>query len=774
MSETGASPALPRYFSWQGRLNRICYFCQMAGLIFLGSALALIVFLLPTDAWSASYIWIGAIGGISGLVGLIVLASLPTIKRLHDLGWSGWWFGLFPLPVVGTVLFFVLLFKKGIRGPNPYGCDPLTCPSSAARLLLWALVPAAPAAAIVLASAVLLLVRPDLFQRVAAGPGGAGSGKDIVATVNGAAISAAEFRTVLRNSLQRLSPAVRQDPELLRALRLDRSILEEMIRQELLMQEAARRGISVTPDEVALRIRGIPAFVRGGAFVGVDKYRQLLASNGISPAEFEQEARKGMLIEKLTEALTQDMRASDAEAQSYFVEQNDRAEIKYVLLGEEAFQSRVTVSEPVLMRYLETNRAKYRLEETRRIRYVRMTPAGYAAKLSAALTEATLRAEYDARRSDLYPDRVQASHILVRASGRPDDPAVREARRKAEGILSQVRAPGADFARLAVRLSDDVSAASGGELGYFERGRMIPEFENAAFSLNVGETSGIVTTQFGFHIIRVTGRQGYDHYRERVRRDMAQREAAARLETSARAAAIKLEQTGNFELIAQETGGTAGESRPFNERRPDSSLADAAALVREVFGLVQDGYGPPCIAGTDFILFRLHQVIPPHDPDLAEVRDWVEGDFRRLEAGRLARDAAERLLRSAVLGGGLSGAAAAFDLKVSSPAPFTRAANIDGRLGRLPELTAAVFKLEPGATGGPVASPLGLVVFQVTRRTRPDMAQFQADSEGVRRQLLDKRKQDYLDAFAAQLVDHCRRENKLQIYQERLDSIVGK
>jgi len=166
-------------------------------------------------------------------------------------------------------------------------------------------------------------------------------------------------------------------------------------------------------------------------------------------------------------------------------------------------------------------------------------------------------------------------------------------------------------------------------------------------------------------------------------------------------------------------------------------------------------------------------VVPPHDPDLAEVRDRVEGDLRRQEAGTLARNAAERLVRSAVPGG-LPQAAAALNLEVSSPAPLTRTANIDERLGRLPELSAAVFTLEPGAVGGPVASPLGPVVYQATRRTRPDMAQFQADPERVRRELVDKKKRDYLETFAAQLVDRCRRENKLQIYQERVDAIIGK
>jgi uncharacterized membrane protein YhaH (DUF805 family) len=144
MSETGHSPALPRYFSWQGRLSRIGIFCQIVGLSFLGLAPSMIIFLLPTGAWSASFIYMAAIGGTSVLAGFFFLTSFPVIKRLHDLGWSGWLFVVFLIPVVGTVLSLALLFRKGTQGPNRCGRDPLASPTPASHLWLWALVPAVP------------------------------------------------------------------------------------------------------------------------------------------------------------------------------------------------------------------------------------------------------------------------------------------------------------------------------------------------------------------------------------------------------------------------------------------------------------------------------------------------------------------------------------------------------------------------------------------------------------------------------------------------------
>jgi peptidyl-prolyl cis-trans isomerase C len=121
----------------------------------------------------------------------------------------------------------------------------------------------------------------------------------------------------------------------------------------------------------------------------------------------------------------------------------------------------------------------------------------------------------DAEAKDFYaknPDKfkqdeqVRASHILVRVQPNADEKAKAHAKAEIEGVLKQVKA-GGDFAKLAQAHSQDSSAAQGGDLGYFPKGQMVPEFEKVAFSLPVGQVSGIVTTQFGFHIIKVTDKK---------------------------------------------------------------------------------------------------------------------------------------------------------------------------------------------------------------------------------------------------------------------------
>ena len=110
---------------------------------------------------------------------------------------------------------------------------------------------------------------------------------------------------------------------------------------------------------------------------------------------------------------------------------------------------------------------------------------------------------------DKNPDKfeqVRASHILVAIPQRADEATVQKARAKAENLLKQAKS-GKDFAELARKNSDDGSKAKGGDLDYFSRGQMVPQFTEAAFALKPGEVSDIVQTQFGFHIIKVTGRR---------------------------------------------------------------------------------------------------------------------------------------------------------------------------------------------------------------------------------------------------------------------------
>jgi peptidyl-prolyl cis-trans isomerase D len=305
---------------------------------------------------------------------------------------------------------------------------------------------------------------------------------------------------------------------LLRQLGIDQQILTQMIDEQVALLEADRNGIRVSDDELAEQIFSIPGLQENGRFIGEQRYEQLLQAQNppMTKADFEEGLRRSLILDKLRAALTDWMAVSDAELEREYKQRNEKVKLDVVALTADKFRDKVTVSDADVSSYFDSHKAEYRIGEQRTIKYVLVDrdQARQKAIVTPGRDSALLRLEHSAV-SDAGADR--ASHILLKTEGK-DEATVRT---QAEDVLKQVKAPGADFAALAKKYSeDDGSKVNGGDLDYFSRGRMVPEFETAAFSMQPGQISDLVKSQYGFHIIKVT-----DH-KQAVTRPLAEGAAA--------------------------------------------------------------------------------------------------------------------------------------------------------------------------------------------------------------------------------------------------------
>jgi len=187
---------------------------------------------------------------------------------------------------------------------------------------------------------------------------------------------------------------------------------------------------------------------------------------------------------------------ADAEVDDEYRRRNEKVKLDVVPVTAEAFRSQVSASEQDLQAAFDKDKEKYRIGEKRAIRYALVSVDGVRQRVT--VPEAELEAFYTQNKAQYTtPGQVRASHILLQTEGK-DDAAVKA---RAEGLLARARG-GEDFAALAKANSEDQgSAQNGGDLDYFGRGRMVPEFEQAAFALKPGEISELVKSQFGYHII---------------------------------------------------------------------------------------------------------------------------------------------------------------------------------------------------------------------------------------------------------------------------------
>src|SRR5215471_12261974 len=335
---------------------------------------------------------------------------------------------------------------------------------------------------------------------------GADASGETIARIDGQDITANEFRRTYQAQLQAYRSAYggQMSEQLLKQLGVEQQILQQMVDERAALAEARRLGITVNDAEVRQRILAIPAFQENGAFIGEQRYQQLLRLQRppMSASEFEDNVRRQLTIQKLRSSLTDWLSVADKDLEQEYRRRNDKVKLAVVTFTADKFRNQVTASDADVASYFDSHKDNFKIPEKRKIRYLLIDIEALRAKVvvPAAEIERTYNANIEQYST---PEQVRASHILLKTEGK-DDAAVKA---KAEEVLKQARA-GADFAELAKKYSEDeASAKNGGDLDYFGRGRMVPEFDQAAFTLEPGKISDLVKTQYGYHIIKVVDKK---------------------------------------------------------------------------------------------------------------------------------------------------------------------------------------------------------------------------------------------------------------------------
>ena len=308
---------------------------------------------------------------------------------------------------------------------------------------------------------------------------------EVIAEVEGKDVTAGQFLQRYNSQIQayRTAYGSQMNDQLLRQLGIDQQILQQMIDEQAALTEAERLGINVGDEELAQTIFSIPGLQENGRFIGEQRYEMLLRSQ-IPPqtkAMFEDNLRRSLMIDKLRAALTDWMTVADAEVDKQFTERNQKAKLQVVALTADRFRDKVTVTDADVAAYFEMHKADYRIGEQRKVRMLLLDREQAQAK--TIVPAADVQRFYNDNIAQFQtPEQIRASHILLNTAGK-DEATVQK---QAEDILKQARA-GADFAALATKFSEDEgSKVNGGDLDYFSRGRMVPEFETAAFALQPG------------------------------------------------------------------------------------------------------------------------------------------------------------------------------------------------------------------------------------------------------------------------------------------------
>ncbi|MGB5080992.1 MAG: SurA N-terminal domain-containing protein [Burkholderiales bacterium] len=327
-----------------------------------------------------------------------------------------------------------------------------------------------------------------------------------VASVGGQKVSEQEFSEALRQQQDRLRGMLGQnfDPALLDSPRMRLELIEGMISQRLLMQFAVRRHMAVSNESLVETTRAIPAFQVDGRF-SRQRYDDLLRNERMTPEAFDAALRRDLLVQQLSGALAESGLASRAASRQLARIRAQQREIAEYQFRAATRTAKSGIGAEAIRAFYDGNPSRFQVPEEVDVDYLVLNADALLS--SERVNAEEVRGFYEANAARFgEPEQRRASHILIGVRSGASDADKTKARNRAAGILAEVRKSPGRFAELAKQNSSDAGSASrGGDLGYFSRGMMVQAFEEAAFRLKLNEVSDLVESDFGFHIIRITG-----------------------------------------------------------------------------------------------------------------------------------------------------------------------------------------------------------------------------------------------------------------------------
>ncbi len=558
---------------------------------------------------------------------------------------------------------------------------------------------------------------------------------------------------------------------------------EQLINEKALVAEAHRMGLHASDDELRDEMQhgqlGTMLFP-DGKFVGQEEYENFVQRNDMTVPQFEARVKEDVLTRKLYAMVTSSAFVGDTEVRDEFNRRNTKVKFEYAVITQADILKGLHPTDEELKAFYDRNKATYAnsIPEKRRIEYVVVD----SAKMAAATTvgDRDLQAYYDLHRDEYrVPEQVKVSHILIKTplpapGAKEDEKGVADARAKAEDVLKQVKA-GGDFGKLAEKYSDDPgSAKSGGELGWIGRGRTVPEFEKAAFSLGKGQTSDLVKSSYGFHIIRLEDKQQAHlktlaDVKSEIEEKVKQDKTAHATETAANTL-LSQARTDGFDKAAAAKGQAAVTTDFFSRRDNLPGLASNPQFMEAVFSETEKAPPDMVQVPQGYVVFQLLAIKPPATPTFEEIRPRVESEFKNERAGFLLHQKTQELSDRAKAGHDLKKAAK--DLGATM-----KTSDLVLPDGQVPDIgsmssASAIFALKPDDISGPITAGGNGVVARLLEKQAPTDQEFAEKKDGIRQSLVQAKQNDLFGLFVSNLRKDMEKSNRLKVNQEEMKNLT--
>jgi len=616
--------------------------------------------------------------------------------------------------------------------------------------------------------AFIIFYIPDFLR----GSGADAASGETIAKVAGQEITTGEFRRTYQAQLQAYRSAYgsNMSEQLLKQLGIEQQILSQMVDERAALAEADRLKIDVSDEEVRQRILSMPAFQENGTFIGDARYQQLLRMQRppMAPSEFEDSVRRSLKVEKLRGSLTDWLSVTDKELEQEYRRRNDKVKLAIVSFTADTFRNQVSASDSDVAAYFESHKDDFKIPEKRKIRYLLVDIDAMRAKINLPQSEIE-RAYNNNMEQYTTPEQVRASHVLLKTEGK-DDAAVKA---KAEDVLKQARG-GADFAELAKKYSEDEgSAKNGGDLDYFGRGRMVPEFDQTVFAMQPGQISDLVKTQYGYHIIKLVDKKtattrSLQEVRQQIVDQLSYERAQAQAADLAQTIEKQISKPADLDRVAKAQGIVIQESGFFARDEPILGLGPAPEVANKVFEMKQGEVSGALRASRGFVFETLVARQDPYTPKLEEVKDRVRDVVVKEKARDVSKQKAAEIAAKLKAAPDFEKTAKAAGVEAKMTELISRDSPIPD-LGTAPAVEEQAFSMTVGAVSDPIPTDNGTAVVKVLEKKEVTPDEWKNAKDRFREDLLTDRRNRFFSAYMVK----AKQRMKIDVNRETLQKAIG-
>jgi peptidyl-prolyl cis-trans isomerase D len=554
------------------------------------------------------------------------------------------------------------------------------------------------------------------------------------------------------------------------------------VERAVLTHEADKLGLRVSNDDLRRYLQNGPYsqyLFPGGTFIGQDQYINFVESAFHRPiVEFETELKSDLELQRLQALVTGGVSVSDSAVRAQYLQTGTKVKFDYAVISGSDIKATINPSDAELQAFFKSNAARYAtaIPETRKISLISFDSSSLPGG-QAQVTDADIQAYYNAH-LDQYktPEQVKTRHILITVAKGADAKTDAAAKAKAEDVLKQVKA-GGNFSDLAKKYSDDPgSKDQGGELPMIPTSGLDPAYAQAAMALNPGQTSGLVRSSFGYHIIQTEAKDNAHvktlaEVKPSIVEQLQTQKSAAAAQSYAAQLAEETKKNGlektaaghNLHVVTTDYVAKTGII---------PSLSDSTGLLAAAFDATKGAAPQTASTGEGYAVFQVEDIKAAHAPDFTDYKPHILDDYRAQKTPELLNEQLIKLSDRAKALGDLHKAAAEMKLPVKTSDLVGRDAQVTD-IGALSGAASVVFTMPKAGISGPINEGVNGAVLQLSDKQEPSADEIAKNFDATKEKLLDQQRQEAFSVFVDSMMNRYEKSGAIVYSNKKPDTPFG-